>query len=141
MCVCVGKRRVESVARAETPEYVYQSEYHGERTLWHPLYLHTDEDRDALLGRAGFEVLPYRSEECTPCVNANRGDISRLGADDLAKVNRIEVFVGKPMFRPKRFHGLGIYGVAMWAKFGKDHEADIPADEGCGAAFGCELSK
>jgi 3'-phosphoadenosine 5'-phosphosulfate sulfotransferase (PAPS reductase)/FAD synthetase len=37
----VGKRREESAARANTPEFVYESEYHGGRTLWHPLYTHT----------------------------------------------------------------------------------------------------
>lgn len=65
--VLVGKRRAESRARSETPEFVYDSEYHGGRTLWHPLYKHTDEERNALLDRAGFEILPHRSNECFPC--------------------------------------------------------------------------
>lgn len=145
----VGKRRAESAKRADTPERIECSEYHGDRPVWHPLYLHSDADRDALLMRAGIDPLPehligesfdkhdrlyqlpHRSMECNPCVNANRGEIAR--------VSRIEVHVGKPMFRPKRFNGLGIYGVMMWAKFGKDSEADIPDDEGCGAPFGCGL--
>lgn len=152
--VMVGKRRAESEARKDTPEYVYDSEYHGGRTLWHPIYLHTDEQRDALLQRAGVEhppedwdgythdklyILPFRSEECNPCVNANRGDILRLSAGEMAKVNRLEVAIGKPMFRPKRFNGVGIYGVVMWARHGKNHEADLGEDEGCGAPFGCRL--
>lgn len=137
--VLVGKRRAESIARSNTPEYVENSEYHGGRLLYHPLYLHTHTDRDALLERAGFEVLPHRSEECNPCVNANRGDIKRLTADEMAKVNELEVLVGKPMFRPKRFNGLGIYGVVMWARHGKHHTEDIPEDEGCGSPFGCGL--
>lgn len=137
--VMVGKRRVESIARQNTPEFVADSEYHGGRTLWHPLYLHTHTQRNELLARAGFDVLPHRSEECNPCVNANRGDIMRLSADEMAKVNELEVEIGKPMFRPKRFNGLGIYGVVMWARFGKHHEADIPEDEGCGSPFGCGL--
>lgn len=137
--VLVGKRRAESEKRKDTPEFVECSEYHGDRCLWHPLYLHTDDDRNALLARAGIEPLPHRSDECSPCVNANRGDFLRLSADEMARVSRIEVEVGKPMFRPKRFNGMGIYGVVMWAKFGKHHEADIPEDEGCGAPFGCGL--
>lgn len=152
--VMVGKRRAESVARATTEEYVYNSEYHGGRTLWHPLYLHSDEERDKLLERAGvlpppadwdgfthdkLYRLPFRSEECNPCVNANRGDILRLSASEMAKVNRLEVEIGKPMFRPKRFNGLGIYGVVMWARHGKGHEADLGDDEGCGSPFGCRL--
>lgn len=137
--ILVGKRRAESVKRRDTPEFIEQSEYHGDRCLWHPLYLHTDEDRDGLLARAGIQVLPHRSQECSPCVNANRGDFMRLQPVELAKVNELEVEIGKPMFRPKRYHGLGIYGVAMWARHGKHHEEPIPEDEGCGAPFGCGL--
>lgn len=137
--VLVGKRRAESIKRADTPEFVPDSEYHGGRLLWHPLYLHSDEQRNDLLARGGWEILPHRSEECNPCVNANRGDFLRLSASEMAKVNELEVEIGRPMFRPKRFNGLGIYGVVMWARFGKHHEADIPEDEGCGSPFGCGL--
>lgn len=56
--VMVGKRRAESLKRADTPEYVEGSEYHGGRRLWHPLYLHSDEERDALLDLAGIPMLP-----------------------------------------------------------------------------------
>lgn len=163
----VGKRRVESKEREDTPEFVEASDYHGGRRLWHPLYAHTDEDRDALLARAGIEPmpaglplaqhdrlyrLPHRSMECNPCVNANRGDFLRLTAPEMARVNRVETEVGKPMFRPKRFNGVGIYSVVMWARHGKDHEADLTdaprytlkdtQDEpqsGCAANFGCGL--
>ena len=51
--VMVGKRREESLARKDTPEFVESSEYHGGRKLWHPLCLHTEAERDALLKRAG----------------------------------------------------------------------------------------
>jgi 3'-phosphoadenosine 5'-phosphosulfate sulfotransferase (PAPS reductase)/FAD synthetase len=137
--VMVGKRRVESLARSETPEFIDESEYHGDRKLWHPLYLHTDDDRDGLLQRAGFEVLPHRSMECNPCVNANRGDFLNLSAGEIAKVSALEVAVGRPMFRPKRFNAVGIFGVIAWAKFGKNHSEDVPEDSGCGAPFGCGL--
>jgi 3'-phosphoadenosine 5'-phosphosulfate sulfotransferase (PAPS reductase)/FAD synthetase len=137
--VCIGKRREESEARKDTPEYIESSEFHGGRRVWHPLFMHDERMRNELLQRAGFEVLPHRSEECNPCVNANRGDINRLSADEMAKVNRLEVEIGKPMFRPKRFNGLGIYGVVMWARHGKNHEADLGEDQGCGAPFGCGL--
>lgn len=138
--VLVGKRRAESEKRKDTPEFVPDSEYHGGRMLWHPLYLHSDEERDALLARAGVAPLPHRSLECNPCVNANRGDFLRLKPEEIARVNRIEAEVGKPMFRPKRFNGIGIYSVMMWAKYGKRHEEDLPDDEsGCGAPFGCGI--
>jgi len=137
--VLVGKRRAESQKRRDTPEFVYDSDYHGGRTLWHPLYLHTEADRDALLGRAGVEVLPHRSLECNPCVNANRGDFERLTPGEIERVNDLEVEIGKPMFRPKRFGALGIHGVIAWARDGRNRgDFDEEASE-CASNFGCGL--
>ena len=137
--VMVGKRREESEARKDTPEFVERSEYHGGRTLWHPLYLHTEADRDALLQRAGWEKLPHRSLECNPCVNANRADFMRLTPGEIERVNDLEVEIGKPMFRPKRFGAMGIHGVMAWAKSGRDR-GDINAEEqSCYGLFGCGI--
>lgn len=137
--VMVGKRRVESEARKNTPEYIYDSDYHGGRTLWHPLYLHTDEERNALIQRSGFEILPHRSLECNPCVNANRQDFLRLTPGEIERVNELEVEIGKPMFRPKRFSALGIYGVIAWAKDGRDRGDFAEEDAQCASLFGCGL--
>lgn len=137
--VLVGKRRAESRERADTPEFVYGSEYHGGRKLWHPLYLHTDEQRNELLHRAGFEPLPHRSLECNPCVNANRADFMRLTPGEIERVNDLEVEVSQPMFRAKRFGALGIHGVIAWAKSGRDR-GDIESEESyCAGLFGCGL--
>lgn len=137
--VMVGKRRAESQDRADTPEFVHGSEYHGGRKLWHPLYLHTDEQRNELLHRAGFDPLPHRSLECNPCVNANRADFLRLTPGEIERVNDLEVEIGKPMFRPKRFGALGIYGVIAWAKDGRER-GDIDEENAqCAGLFGCGL--
>ncbi len=137
--VMVGKRRAESRERADTPEFVYGSEYHGGRKLWHPLYLHTDVQRDQLLARAGFEALPHRSLECNPCVNANRGDLLRLTPGEIERVNDLEVEISQPMFRAKRFGALGIHGVIAWARDGRDR-GDIEEEEAqCAGLFGCGL--
>lgn len=137
--VMVGKRRAESQDRAFTPEYINSSEYHGGRKLWHPLFLHTDEQRNELLQRAGFEPLPHRSMECNPCVNANRADFLRLTPGEIQRVNDLEVEIGKPMFRPKRFGALGIYGVIAWAKDGRDR-GDIDEENAqCAGLFGCGI--
>lgn len=141
--VLVGKRRAESRARADTPEFVSNSEYHGGRTLWHPLYGHSDEERDALLGRAGFEVLPHRSQECSPCVNANRADFLLLKPEQVQRVSELEVEIGKPMFRPKRFNAMGIHGCMTWAKYGKRkmrmEPGEIESGSGCDGHYGCGL--
>lgn len=135
--VLVGKRREESEKRKDTPEYIHASEYHGGRTIWHPLYLHTEADRNALLARAGFEPLPHRSLECNPCVNANRGDFLRLTPGEIERVNDLEAEIGQPMFRPKRFNAMGIHGVIAWAKDGRKR-GDIEQEESaCSDLFGC----
>jgi len=142
--VLVGKRREESLDRADTPGYIDDSEYHGGRTLWHPLFMHTEKQRNALIHRAGFEVLPHRSRECEPCVNANRADFMLMGPAQIERVNDLEVEIGKPMFRPKRFGAIGIFGVMTWARFGpqtkrmKEAEPDL-FSTGCDGAYGCGL--
>lgn len=114
--VMIGKRREESQERADTEEFIESSEYHGERKVWHPLYLHTNKMRDELLERAGVNPLPHRSKECAPCVNANRGDLRQLTESDIARVEALETAVGKTMFRPKRHGGAkGIRRVVAWA--------------------------
>jgi hypothetical protein len=114
--VLIGKRRDESPERADTAEFIASSEYHGGRRVWHPLFLHTDADRDALLKRAGFDPLPHRSRECSPCINSNRADLRLLDATDIAKVEALESDVGKTMFRPARHNGaVGVRKVIAWA--------------------------
>lgn len=93
--VMIGKRREESQERADTPEFIESSIYHGGRRVWHPLYLHTEAMRDQLLHRAGFDPLPHRSKECSPCINANRSDMRQLTEQDIERVEAIEAKVAK----------------------------------------------
>jgi 3'-phosphoadenosine 5'-phosphosulfate sulfotransferase (PAPS reductase)/FAD synthetase len=144
--VFVGKRREESRERAETPCVTY-SEYHGGRMLVHPLYRHSEHDRNVLLEHAGFEPVPHRSLECDPCVNSNRADFRRLHEDDIRKASELEAVVGKTMFRPVRHRGaVGVEKVVVWAKSKpwsresfKEGSEDDPFATGCGSPFGCGL--
>ena len=114
--VLIGKRRVESPDRADTPEFVENSQYHGGRTIWHPLYMHTDIMRDALLARAGFDPLPHRSMECSPCINANKEDLRRLTPFEIDRVKRLEEDTGQTMFRVAKKGGArGVEQVIEWA--------------------------
>jgi 3'-phosphoadenosine 5'-phosphosulfate sulfotransferase (PAPS reductase)/FAD synthetase len=114
--VMVGVRREESAARRTWPEFIETSENHGGRQLWSPLVNVTEYERNTLLTRAGWAVLPHRSKECSPCVNANRTDFRNLEESDVDKVRRNERETGKTMFRPHRFHGAkGIDEVMRWA--------------------------
>ena len=118
-----GVRRSESKHRSDAPEHVDESERHGGRDLWQPLVRHTDEMRDALLHRAGFDVLPHRSLECYPCINANIDDIRLLSEDRIKLIDITEKDLGltrkgKPrvMFRAARRKGaVGIRAVVQWA--------------------------
>lgn len=135
--VLIGKRRAESEARKDTPEFIESSEVHGGRKVWHPLYLHSDAERDTLLERAGFEVLPHRSRECHPCVNANRQTFLSLTPGEVERVSDLEVEIGKPMFRPKRFGAVGIHGVIVWAKDGRKRASIEDEEAECASLFGC----
>ncbi len=145
--ICLtGKRRAESRERSDTAEYVYDSAAHGGRTVWNPLFLHTDEMRDDLIKSAGFEPLPYKSRECYPCVNSKRTQLRELSKDEerIQTIERIEKEMGvspktgkpKTMFRPYRHMGAtGIREVIDWAiaergEYGSD-QLDL-LDDGTG---------
>jgi 3'-phosphoadenosine 5'-phosphosulfate sulfotransferase (PAPS reductase)/FAD synthetase len=118
-----GVRRSESRQRSSAPEHVTESDRHGGRELWQPLVRHTDEMRDALIHRSGFKVLPHRSLECYPCINANIDDIRLLSEDRIRLIDITERDLGftkkgKPrvMFRTARRKGaVGIRAVVKWA--------------------------
>lgn len=114
--VMIGKRREESQERADTPEFIEASKYHGDRKVWHPLYMHTEAMRDELLARAGIAKLPHRSKECSPCINSNKKDLRQLTEEDIRRVEDLEAKVGNLMFRAKKHGGAkGIRRVIAWA--------------------------
>ncbi len=113
-CV-IGIRREESAKRRNWPRITPDSENHGGRDLIAPLIDHTTKMRDELIRRAGWEPLPYRSKECSPCVNLSRIDGRLLEEPEIARVERIEKRTGLTMFRPKRFRAKGIREVVRWA--------------------------
>jgi 3'-phosphoadenosine 5'-phosphosulfate sulfotransferase (PAPS reductase)/FAD synthetase len=122
MCL-IGVRRAESANRASFPEMVLNSANHGGRTVFAPMVNYTDEQRNVMVRRAGFEVLPHRSMECTPCINSNKADLRTLTEDEITAIERLENEMGftgkgKPrtMFRPYRHMGAtGIRAVVQWA--------------------------
>lgn len=119
----VGVRREESANRADFPKYDPLSVRHGGRIMEAPLADYGEMQRNALIERAGFRVLPHRSKECFPCINDNRSDLQLLDEEAIAKVERIEAEMGvtskgKPrtMFRPYRHMGAtGIREIVRWA--------------------------
>jgi 3'-phosphoadenosine 5'-phosphosulfate sulfotransferase (PAPS reductase)/FAD synthetase len=115
--VCAtGVRREESDNRAHAPLFVPRSEHHGWRSLWQPLVETKEPERDDLIREAGFEVLPHRSDECSPCIFSNRADLRRLSDVQRERVKALESATGKTMFRPRAYAGaVGMDEVKRWA--------------------------
>lgn len=143
--VMVGVRRAESERRKDFPEFTHGSLEHGGRDLWAPLAPYSDEARNALLERAGWAVLPHRSMECYPCVNANRSDLRIVDENRIHLIETFEDEMGvgersgkhKYMFRPYRHHGAqGIRNVIRWANDGKYIEGQEDMfGSGCDGGF------
>jgi Phosphoadenosine phosphosulfate reductase family len=143
--ILTGVRREESAKRASAPEFILNSANDGGRCVVSPLTSFTEEDRNALLRRAGFEPLGHRSEECK-CINSGRDDIARWDVNDICEIRRIEQSLGhsskgKPrtMFRPNKFMGAtGIDEIVRWAhsprgKYEAPQEHGEPCDRSwCG---------
>lgn len=123
-----GVRREESENRRDAPEWVTESEGHGGRELWQPLVRHTAAMRDELAIKSPMPLLPFRSKECYPCVNARKPELRHLDDVTRAKVRVIEIKAGtnskgneRVMFSPKRHGGaVGIDAVIEDAKHGHD---------------------
>ena len=127
--VCmVGIRRLESRNRADHPEWIEESASHGGRDLWCPLVRHTDSMRDELINKTPFEVLPYKSKECWPCVNAGKKELKHLEESKIILIEDIEREAGinskgnaRVMFSPKRHNGaVGIRSVVDDAQKNSD---------------------
>lgn len=139
--VAIGIRREESARRSQWPEFIAESPRHGGRDAWFPLVRVVATERDALLRRAGFEPLPHRSRECSPCINSNRADLRLLTPARVDEIEAIEASMGvtskgKPrtLFRPYRHGGaVGIREVVRWA-----NDAPGRYAPGQGSLFECD---
>lgn len=143
IAVCyTGVMRIESENRKDWPEVKESSPNHGGRKLVSPLATLSEIERNELLERAGFEVLPHRSMECSPCINATIKDIQQVSEQDLIKVVNLETEMGvgersgkpKYMFRPHRMQGAkGFKQVKEWANHGGGKYSPEQED-----LFGCD---
>ncbi len=121
-----GIRRLESANRLTAPEWTEESEGHGGRELWSPLVRHTEEMRNELIAKTPFAVLPYKSKECWPCVNAGKRELKHLEDDRIDLIENMEIEAGinsknndRVMFSPRRHNGaIGIRAVVEDARKG-----------------------
>ena len=85
--ILLGVRADESKARAGT---VSLGERDGHETIYPLAYLN-DEQRDELIVRAGFDVLPTRSCECHPCIfESSKASLRRLEPDRVELIDNLE---------------------------------------------------
>ena len=128
-----GVRRLESQNRITAPEWTEKSEHHGGRELWSPLVRHTEAERNDLINKTPFDVLPYKSKECWPCVNAGKKELKHLEPERIQLIADMELKAGinskgnaRVMFSPKRHNGaIGIRAVVEDAKKGTDEMMPI----------------
>lgn len=133
----VGIRREESFQRSTFPEWTEDSPRHGNRPLWAPLVNVKNPERDVLITRAGFEVLPHRSQECYPCINSNKRQLKLVNEDRIKLIEKLEKQLGprRSMFRPQSKMGAtGIREVVKWAHTERgEYETKPDCDSGmCG---------
>lgn len=139
--ICItGVRREESENRRDAPEYVTASEDHGGRDLWQPLVRHNEAQRDSLVAKTPIPLLPFRSKECYPCVNARKQELKFLDAEARERVFKIEAISGvnskgnaRVMFSPKR-HG-GAVGIDAVLEDAKHNNDDLFTTAGCSSGW------
>jgi hypothetical protein len=132
-----GVRRAESLRRAQTPAFVPVSDSHGGRALWSPLVEFSDDDRNALIARTPFEMLPHRSLECSPCIFSSRADLRNVSETRIAEIEQLESDVGRVMFRPKAYAGAdGVREVIRWAQSDRGkYKPDVEEEPDCDSGF------
>lgn len=111
----IGVRREESKDRADFPEWLESSPNHGGRPMAAPFAKWTAAQRNILIKKAGFEVLPHRSRECK-CINSNKKDMLHFTDNDWVTIQNAENLIGKTLFRPHRHMGAkGAKEIRKWA--------------------------
>lgn len=126
--ILLAKRREASRVNFNLLEFIPEEPKWGDRAVWHPLYLHTQEQRDLLIQKTPLPILNHRSLECDPCVNSDLKDVLRMPPCTLEKTRNLEKKLGSQLLNPDL-----------------DKNQDSPRkpaelfDMGCGNTFGCGL--
>ena len=145
--ILIGVRADESKARANT---VSLGERDGYEAIY-PLAYSNDEQRDELILRAGFDVLPTRSCECHPCIyESSKIALKRVEPDRIELIADLEKDISDytnakrklskhPKYTPNEVFGMfnsrnigqgkgGIREQVAWANSARG-KYKLPADE------------
>ena len=128
-----GKRRADSRRYANLEEFEYEDELYQGRTLWHPLWQTTDAELIELIHKAGFNLLPHQSLECSPCIHTKAEDLAFLDSEAIARLEALEQEIGQNMYAEP------IRNLSCLSKVPKDPKGLglQQFDLGCGAPWGC----
>ena len=132
----LAKRRQAARAYAHIFEYIKNSAHYNKRTIWQPLYKHSNAERDTLLQQAGFLRLEHnQSQECFPCIHCPQ----QIVALDDPKINQIQALekkIDQSMFEQDIISMKQTLARADTTPNKHLSESLISA---CGAPFGCGL--
>jgi len=137
--VLLAKRQSAARGNCDLMEFIPASDYYGGRKVWHPLHKHTTLERNQLINKAGFAILPHRSAECAPCIHATPKDLLTLASVDVEKTAILEQGMGQVMFPV----ALGQEGVAIKSlvRLARQQASNVSEDElfsmGCGLPWAC----
>jgi len=135
--ILMAKRNNKNIFEKKTTEFIEDSEYHGERRIWHPLFNFNDIQINQLSSRTGITPPIDSCTECSPCINSNAAELSRLSETNILKTEDLEEELGMPMFSfPDGKNIGGIRAIVQQAKE-KPHDEKRPFKYGCSSEFGC----
>lgn len=92
-----GKHRSATRAYANLPHTDYDNPFYNGRTIWHPLFEHSQAKIEQLIVAAGFAVLPHRSLECQPCIHDCQQDVATMQQTDQQRLTALQQRVGQVM--------------------------------------------
>jgi hypothetical protein len=135
--IILGKRRHDSRANFNLPEYIEKSEYYGDRKIWYPLYDCSNETFMHLIEKTGLAPLSHRSLECDPCVNSRETELIRMSADTISRTSKLEKEIKKTLFNlPIEKMLLEVRRQSDEHTLSNKHSIEI-FDMGCGSPYGC----
>lgn len=133
--IAIPKRQASY--RKVIPSYIEQCEFHGERTVWHPILDLDTNQTKALVQSAGFDFLDHHSLECQPCINASPLALKKMAKADVQKVEQLESDL------QKRFFAMANQSINQYVLSQQSAEDVGPNMDnftmGCGDPFGCGL--
>ncbi len=131
-------RNSEGLSRRRIAEFVEESEYHGGRRVWQPLYDLDDAQRDRLLAELEGITPPARVGECAPCINSSPAELCRLSEAEIRRVEELEEELGVAMFGSSgELDENGIRAIIRRARQSAPGDERRPFRYGCSAEFGC----